>query len=232
MPMTYVIHILAGSLALVFGYVALYSQKGAVVHRRSGMVFVYAMLTMSVFGALIAMVQAEAPKLNVPVALLTFYLVVTGLTTMRPPFAGSQWLNIGALLLVLGVALAYVTFGFQAIGDIERADGIAAPLFFTFAAVALLAAAGDVRMLRSGALKGASRLARHLWRMCFALLIAALSFFIGQAGVFPKPVRIIPLLALPVLAVLATMLYWLWRILIRRRLHGLVLSRSQRPAPF
>lgn len=231
MPMTYVIHILAGTLALLFGYVALYSPKGAAVHRRSGMVFVYAMLTMSVFGALIAMVQEEAPKLNVPVALLTFYLVVTGLTTMRPPFAGSQWLDIGALLLVLGVALAYVTFGFQAIGDIERTDGIAAPLFFTFAAVALLAAAGDVRMLCSGALTGASRLARHLWRMCFALLIAALSFFIGQAGVFPKPVRIIPLLALPVLAVLATMLYWLWRIRIRRRLHGLVLSRSQRAAP-
>ena len=55
-------------------------------------------------------------------------------------------------------------------------------------------------------------LRRHLWRMCFALFIAALSFFIGQARVFPKPVRIFPLLALPVLAVLVTMLYWLWRV--------------------
>lgn len=231
MPMTYVIHILAGSLALLFGYVALYSPKGAVVHRRSGMVFVYAMLTMSVFGALIAMMREEAPKLNVPVALLTFYLVVTGLTTMRPPFARSRWLDIGALVLVLGVALAYVVFGFQAIADIETVDGLPAPIFFTFGVVALLAAGGDVRMLYSGPLKGARRIARHLWRMCFALFIAALSFFIGQAGVFPERVRIIPLLALPVLAVPVTMLYWLWRIRIRRRLHGLVLTRSQRAAP-
>jgi putative ABC transport system permease protein len=59
-------------------------------------------------------------------------------------------------------------------------------------------------------------LTRHLWRMSFALLIAAMSFFLGQAKVFPQPVRIYPLLALPVLAVLVTMLYWLWRVRARR----------------
>jgi hypothetical protein len=31
-----------------------------------------------------------------------------------------------------------------------------------------------------------------LWRMSFALLIAAFSFFLGQAKVIPKPIRIIP----------------------------------------
>ena len=33
-------HILAGGLALVVGYVALYATKGATLHRKSGMVFV------------------------------------------------------------------------------------------------------------------------------------------------------------------------------------------------
>ena len=58
--------------------------------------------------------------------------------------------------------------------------------------------------------------------MSFALFIAALSFFIGQAQVFPKPVRIMPLLALPVLAVLVTMVYWLWRVRVRRNVRGIV----------
>ena len=66
--------------------------------------------------------------------------------------------------------------------------------------------------------------------MCFALFIAALSFFIGQAKVFPQPIRILPLLALPVLAVLVTMFYWLWRVRIRRRARypfkGVRLSRG------
>ena len=35
-----------------------------------------------------------------------------------------------------------------------------------------------------------------------------MSFFIGQADEFPEALRIMPLLALPVLAVLVTMLDW------------------------
>lgn len=66
MRMTYVVHIVAGSLALVFGYVALYSPKGATLHRRSGMLFVFAMLTMCLFGALIAAVRGVEPAVNVP----------------------------------------------------------------------------------------------------------------------------------------------------------------------
>ncbi|HEY8796026.1 MAG TPA: hypothetical protein VIM15_13895 [Gemmatimonadaceae bacterium] len=80
-------------------------------------------------------------------------------------------------------------------------------------------------MIRSGglaSLRGAPRLARHLWRMCFALFIATMSFFLGQAKVIPKPIRIPALLALPVLAVLLTMLYWLWRVRVKRRLHGII----------
>ena len=91
-----------------------------------------------------------------------------------------------------------------------------------FGVVGLLGALGDFRVLRSGELRGGSRIARHLWRMTFALFIAALSFFIGQAQVIPEPIRIVPLLAMPVLAVLVTMLYWLWRVRVRRSLRGII----------
>jgi hypothetical protein len=66
--------------------------------------------------------------------------------------------------------------------------------------------------------------------MSFALLIAALSFFIGQAKVIPKPIRIPGLLALPVLAVLLTMVYWLWRIRVRRSFRGIVVVSRVEPA--
>ncbi len=35
-------HILAGALALLFGYTALSAKKGATLHRKSGMLFVFA----------------------------------------------------------------------------------------------------------------------------------------------------------------------------------------------
>lgn len=88
MRMTYVVHILAGSLGLISGYVALSAAKGATLHRKSGTVFVYAMLTMCFFGTLIAAVRGVWVAVNIPAALLTAYLVITALTTVRPPSKG------------------------------------------------------------------------------------------------------------------------------------------------
>jgi hypothetical protein len=227
MRMIYVIHIVAASLGLLSGYVALYAAKGAALHRRSGMVFVYTMLTMCVAGATLAIVRGAAPAVNVPAAMMTSYMVITSLTTVRPLPGKSRWLDLVLLLVVIGVSLVDLTFGFEAIASGGKRQGIPAFPFFMFGTFGLLAAAGDLRMLRNGPLKGARRIARHLWRMSYALLIAALSFFIGQAKVIPKPIRIFPLLVLPVLAVLVTMLYWLWRVRIRRSLPGFV-SISQR----
>ena len=225
MRLTYLVHIVAGSLALVAGYVALYATKGAPVHRKAGMTFVYAMLTMSVAGVVIAAVRRVAPSVNVPAGLLTAYLVITSLTTVRPPASRRRWLDSALMLLAVGLGVTNLALGFGALASGGSARFAAIP-FFMFAMVGLLGGAGDLRVMRSGARRGAHRLARHLWRMSFALVIAALSFFIGQADEFPPALRIMPLLALPVLAVLVTMFYWLWRVRIRRSMRGMTHVRA------
>ena len=220
MRIAYLVHILAGILVVFAGYVALYATKGATLHRKAWMVFVFAMLATAVFGMVISVLRDVAPAINVPAALLTSYLVITSLHTIRPVAAESRWLDIGALLVA--VTLASLTFAVEAFANGGTRKGMPAFPFVMFGTAGLLASVGDVRILRSGRLKGALRLARHLWRMCFALFIAAISFFIGQAQVFPKPIRIRPLLALPVVLVLVTMFYWLWRIRVKRSFRGLV----------
>jgi amino acid permease len=120
------------------------------------------------------------------------------------------------MLMAGAVGLTCVALAFEAIAIGGAGAGIAYPLFL-FAAVALLASAGDLRMLRAGGIHGASRLRRHLWRMCFALFIAALAFFSSERRV-PAPA---PLRVLPVLAVLVTMLYWFWRVRIRPTVRGI-----------
>lgn len=224
-----VVHIVAGSLGIVAGFVALYAAKGARLHRKSGMVFVFAMLTTCVLGTQIAAVRGVAPALNIPAGVLTAYLVITALITVRRPLVqGSRWLDLGLMLVAFAVGLTSLGFGFEALAspDGKGRDGMPAFPFFLFGVVGTLAGVLDLRMIRAGGLRGASGLARHLWRMSFALFIAALSFFIGQADVFPKPVRIPALLALPVLAVLVTMFYWLWRVRVRRTFRGIVGSRA------
>ena len=216
MQATLAIHIVAGALALLFGYVALFATKGSRLHRKSGKLFVYAMLTMALGGFVVAAGRSVAPAINIPAALLTAYLVVTSLTTIRPPRSGARALQIGALLVALGIGVSSFAFAFEAIANGGAREGMPAFPFFLFGTIALLASAGDLRLLRSGSPQGTARIARHLWRMCVALLIAALSFFIGQADAFPPALRIMPLLALPMLIVLGALFYWLWRVRLRR----------------
>jgi len=235
------VHIIAGSIGLMSGAVALYARKGGRVHRKSGMIFVYAMLVMSALGAGIAAVEHRGlggemispQKSSVIAGLLTFYLVSTALLTVQPWANESRWINGVSMIVALIVACLSVKFALGALSSATGKVGEDPPApILVFGSVALLAAVGDLRVLARG-IKGSRRIARHLWRMCFAMFIAALSFFLGQAKIFPKPIRIIPLLALPVVAVLLLMFYWLVRMwLVKRyprRGPRLMLRRADKP---
>jgi uncharacterized membrane protein len=212
MRMTLLVHIVAGGLGLISGYVALYAAKGATLHRKVGILFVYVMVTMAITAMLISAVEGVAPAINIPSALLTFYLVITSLATVRRPAAGSRPLDIAAMLMALAIGLACFTLGVVAIARGGREAGMAYPLFM-FGGIGLSASVGDLRMIRAGGVRGAPRLVRHLWRRCVALFSASVAFFprLGRLELFPKP-----LLALPVLLPLFLYLYWLWRIRPRR----------------
>ena len=81
------------------------------------------------------------------------------------------------------------------------------------AAVLAMAAAGEVRIMRLGMPRGGSRLSRHLRRMCFALFIAAGSFFSLDervAQILPEPSTTGPMRALPIVLLFGAMFYWLY----------------------
>lgn len=228
MAMTYFVHIVAGTLGLLAGYVALFAAKGAPVHRKSGMLFVYTMLTMAVFGMIIAVARSKAPEINIPAGLITSYLVVTSLLTVRPLPAESRlarWVDVGAMLVALGVVVTMLTFGLEAIANGGKRNGFPAFPFFLFATFGVLGVAGDLRVLSSGPRKGGQRLARHLWRMSIALFIGALSFSVQMARILSKHVPVPgALVALPMLIVLVAMVYWLWRVRARRKLRGVAIA--------
>ncbi|HSL46257.1 MAG TPA: hypothetical protein VK897_22675 [Anaerolineales bacterium] len=205
------LHIVGGLLALTSGAVALAAPKGNRLHRKSGMVFVYAMLVMSASGAAMAALMPET--ISVIAGMLTFYLVITALLTVRRSGERSQWLDAGAMFFALAIGIFSITFAVEAVTDPTGDSAGYTPIGFIFGAVALLAALGDARMMMARGLRWEHRIVRHLWRMCFALWIAAASFFLGQSDEFPEALRIMPLLCTPVLLVLLLMFYWLVRVL-------------------
>ena len=77
------IHIAAGGLAIVLGAVALLVKKGGTTHRRSGLLFVYAILALGITAALLGFLKSPTDG-NVFGGLMTIYFVGTALTTVRP----------------------------------------------------------------------------------------------------------------------------------------------------
>ena len=209
------IHIVAGLIAIGSGFTAAFVVKGMKVHRKSGMIFVYSMLTLSLTGAAIATIRSQPA--NIIGGLISFYLVITGFLTVRPRAEEFPWVD--ATMMVLGIFIAFfsINLGLTVYHSPSRTiNGVPSAPLFVFGAIGLLATAGDLQMMVAHGLKGKHRIARHLWRMCFALFIASGSFFLGQAKVFPKPIRIFPLLAIPAFLPLVILVYWMGRVLLTR----------------
>jgi uncharacterized membrane protein len=202
------VHILAGMLALGAGYVALAATKGLPLHRRSGLFFVYAMVVMSLSGALMDAIKTSRVSINVIAGLLTFYFVTTALLTVRPRGQASRSIDRAGAVLAFAISLLALGAGI----DLAARGRLEAPPSFMFAIVAFLAALGDMRLVRAGDIEGPRRLRRHLWRMCFAMWVAAASFFWGPPNRVPEVIRIPALQATAVLLPVGTMFYWLWRL--------------------
>lgn len=212
------VHVAAGGLALVLGAVALLAKKGRTLHRRSGRLFVYAMLVMGGSASILGFLESPTDG-NVFAGVMTAYFVGTALTTVRPVTPRTRRINAAALTVAVGLAVGDIMAGVEAFGSPNgRRNGVPYPMLFFIATVMILAAIGDVRIMRFGMPRGGPRLARHLWRMCFALFIAAGSFFSVRervARILPEPFTAAPLRALPILLLFGAMFYWLWRV--RRR---------------
>lgn len=216
MTMTIWLHVFTGALALTAGALALIAKKGSVLHRKSGMVFVVAMLIMSVTGALTAAIIGV--RISVIVGTLAFYLVLTSVLTVRPLAEGALNVNIGLMLIGAIAGIAGLLNGAIAIAAGKAAiDGYPVSAFFIFGSVALIGALLDARMIWKGGVKGKHRIARHLWRMCIAMYIATAAFFLGQPKVFPAALQNSWILAIPVLLVLIALIYWLARTLLSQK---------------
>jgi len=209
------VHILAGGLAIFLGGVALAVPKGGTLHRRSGLLFVYAMLTMGISGSILAARQSLT-NTNVLGGFTSAYFVVTALITVRPASAWTQRLNSGALVVAIALSVIEIGLGIKAVASPGGTiNGVPFFMLFLLGTITALAAAGDIRTMRSRALRAAPRLARHLWRMCFALFIAAGSFFSIRervAKILPEPFTTPAMRALPIALVFGAMFYWLWRV--------------------
>ena len=216
-------HFGTGLIALTAGFMAITARKGGRWHRRSGLVFVYAMIATGITAVGIATYEGKPDSIG---GAILAYFVITAFTTVRPLPGASRRVDIVLMLLALGFAAGGYTNAFTALGRPgNQIDGVPAGMMFFMATMILLAAIGDARMIRAGGIQGTRRLARHLWRMSYGLFIASGSFFLGQMKFIPEPIRIVPLVVVLAVSPLVLLLYWMWRIRLKQNLRGIMTAK-------
>jgi hypothetical protein len=215
-------HFAAGLVAIVTGLVALLVAKGGTTHKRVGIVFTHAMIASGLTASGIA--AYEGKTVMVFGGLLSVYLAFTAMSTVKP-VPGGRALDAAAMLLGFTLVVAYLSYGYVAWNTPGRVlGGAPAGMILFLGGVTLAGAIGDARVIHAGGISGPRRLARHLWRMCFALFVATGSFFLGQIKFVPEPIRIVPLLAALGVAPLLVLVYWMWRVRLRKKLSGMIVG--------
>jgi uncharacterized membrane protein len=223
------IHVAAGGVALIAGALAMTARKGGRFHGRAGTWFFAAMLTMAGTGSVIALAKPE--RGTAVIGVLTSYLVLTSWMAARRRDGRAGRFEVVAMVVALVCAALMLTIGLIGLGQPRgRLDLLPAVVHFPFAALALLAAALDLNFILRREISGVQRTGRHLWRMSAAFLIAASSFFQGQQDRMPEFVQGSPFLSVPPLAVLAAMIFWIFRVRFSRAFHWVAPRRVRTAA--
>ena len=212
----FALHIVSGMAALLAGAAAICVRKGGELHRRVGDGFVVAMIIMALSAAVLGLVR-PGQIVNVLIAVFTLYLVATAWATGRGGDPGVADRMALAASLVLCAPFALLIFQIvSGVTLVRTAFVIRGPILIAlsvFSGVIATAAVGDLHVVLRGGLSGAARMARHLWRMCFALAMASGSAFTnGFARLLPGPYHVPPAFFAPQLVMLAVLIYWLVRI--------------------
>jgi len=206
-----VLHISGGTVGILSGMAALFPRKGSRLHIRLGHVFYYSMIVMAVGAVYLAMFK-EGSWINSIAGIITFYMVITAKRAATNKSGKSGPLELIGAIYILVVLVVLISLIVDVSQTGPRADGVYVEAYFMFGVIVTLALILDVKVILSGGVYGAQRVARHLWRMCIALYIAAASLFLGQPQVFPEAIQGTLVFAAPVILVILTLLFWVVRV--------------------
>jgi hypothetical protein len=217
--LAFVLHIGGGALGLVSGTVAALARKGGRLHRAAGTVFFASMLVMATFALWLA-VAMPGQIVNLFIAIFAFYLVATGWMTVRRRAGATGAAEKIALIVAVVLCAPFAVLTVQTLTGqtpfFKSKVALEGPVLiaiYSFTAVIAIAAIGDARMVLAGGIGGAPRIARHLWRMCVGLTLAAGSAFTnGLPRLLPGPFHVPTAFFFPQFLPLLLLAFWMIRV--------------------
>mgnify|MGYP000168000619 CR=1 FL=1 len=205
------IHTPAGTIVLVAAVVTMFAKKGSALHRKAGRCFTVSMMVMLVSGIVAAYLKNSIGDMML--GAIVMYTVFTAWLTAHHKNNETGLLEVTALIGIVGFAIAAfsISMGWR---EVE------APFaYLIWGGLAILCALGDIRNLYHLGLSGTQRIIRHVWRIGFSLVWAALAFtdkIVKMMGANLKSMhgeQLLLIVAIPTMLILITLLYWIIKIL-------------------
>jgi hypothetical protein len=176
---------IAGALALASAGAALAIPKGAASHRAAGRLFVLAMVATAACEAVAGAFLAS--QIAVVAGVAALYLTATAWLTVRRRPRRAGVIDVYGMMIACAAAAGGIALAMEPNADPSwRLEGLPPQSAWGLAALAGLGAAMDIRVILAGGVSGAQRIARHVWRMGGALLIAAPAVLFGREATLTK----------------------------------------------
>jgi hypothetical protein len=196
------IHVAAGIVALCAGTLAVAGRKGGALHARAGTWFFGSMLALGVTASILEPMK-DPPESGLGGVFVCYFVLTSWVAARRRDGVTGRFEIIAGLVALLGGSLSI----WGALNGATTPVGVG-PVF-AVGGLWLFAGLLDFHAVLRRKLSSAQRIARHLWRMCFAFFIATGSFFLGQQDVLPEMAQGSPILLLLAFAPFLVMAFWL-----------------------
>jgi hypothetical protein len=205
------IHIIAGSLSLISGVIAMTSKKGKPTHRLAGKVFFWSMATACALG-LNAGIFRSGYLIFIPIALISFYQVASGYRILYIKnlhnSGQAAWID---WLLTIGMSIT--TLAFIGWGVISlQTDIFLSIVLFSFSTIGMYCCGVDLYHYVKKPTDKNYWLFIHIFRMSHGFIAALTAFLVNNSKLFPfLPQVLLLIIPISIGQPLITYVIWTYR---------------------
>jgi hypothetical protein len=190
------VHIVAGSLTLLSGFVAMTSKKGQLTHRISGIVFFWSMTVTTILGLNAGIFKPEF-RIFIPIAIISFYQAASGYRILYiKTLNKDQSPKIVDWALTIGMFITSSVFVFLGIMNLST-DLFYSIVLFSFSTIGLYCCGVDLYNYIKKPANKYYWLFIHIFRMSHAFIAALTAFLVNNSKLFPFLPQIL-LLIIPI----------------------------------
>jgi hypothetical protein len=205
------IHIVAGSVSLISGVVAMTSKKGKPVHRLAGKIFFWSMTTACALG-LNAGIFRSGYLIFIPIALISFYQVASGYRILHIKnlhnSGQATWVD---WLLTIGMSittLAFIGWGVMSL----QTDIFLSIVLFSFSTIGMYCCGVDLYHYVRKPTDKNYWLFIHIFRMSHGFIAALTAFLVNNSKLFPfLPQVLLLIIPISIGQPLVTYVIWAYR---------------------